>query len=140
MKTRTLLILSVATGLLILLAGGALLLQLSNQEQASEPIVTGEPVRVGDLTLTVFGATESDGRFEIDVEIGGVDDDLGGFGLTTAERSLTPLAAPADGRCTAVSVTPERCLLAFDVSADGSSSRVLVVRRGDQQRTWTPST
>ena len=137
MRTRTLLILSVVTALAILLAGGVLLLQLSNQEQASDSIETGEPATVGDLEITVFGATESGGSFEVDVRIAGVDDDLSGFGLATAERSLSPVAAAADGRCSAVTVEPQRCVLAFDTSADSSTSRVLVVRRGDEQLIWS---
>lgn len=136
MKTRTLLLLSVGTALAILLAGGVLLFQLSNQQQASEPLVTGSSADVGDLTITVFGAVESGGRYEIDVEVSGVDDDLSGIGLTTAQRSLAPIDAPAEGRCVALTVEAQRCVLAFDTSADSSTSRVLVVRRGDQQRTW----
>ncbi|MEM1334674.1 MAG: hypothetical protein AAGG08_14575, partial [Actinomycetota bacterium] len=136
--TRTLLLLSVGTALAILLAGGVLLFQLSSQEQASEPLVTGRAASVGDLEVTVLGASESDGRFEIDVVVSGVDDDLSGIGLTTAQRSLAPIEAPADGRCTTLTVAEQRCALAFDTSADTSTSRVLVIRRGDEQRTWSP--
>jgi len=139
MRTRTLLLLSVGTALAILLAGGVLLFQLSNQQQASEPLVTGSSAEVGDLTITVFGAVESGGLYEIDVEVSGVDDDLSGIGLTTAQRSLAPIDAPAVGRCVELTVETQRCVLAFDTSADSSSSRVLVVRRGDQQRTWVDS-
>lgn len=139
MKTRTLLLLSVGTALVILLAGGMLLFQLSNQQQASEPLVTGMSAEVGDLTIAVFGAVDSSGLYEIDVAVSGVDDDLSGIGLTTAQRSLAPIDTPAEGRCTGLTVEEQRCILAFDVSADSSSSRVLVVRRGDQQRTWADS-
>ena len=53
MKTRTLLLLSVATALAILLAGGVFLLQLSNQRQTSESVAVGAPARVGDVSITV---------------------------------------------------------------------------------------
>ena len=139
MRTRTLLILSVVTALAILLAGGALLLQLAGQDQASEPIITGESTSVGDLDITVYDGVDADGVFLVDVRIGGVDDDLSGFGLATAERSLSPVLAPAPGRCTEITVEPQRCAIEFDTSADASTSRVLVVRRGDQQRIWSPS-
>ena len=56
MKTRTLLLLSVGVGLVILLAGGVLLLQLANETAAVEPADVGELVRVGDVDVTVLAA------------------------------------------------------------------------------------
>ena len=44
MKTRTLLLLSVGVGLMILLAGGVLLLQLANDSAAVQPADVGEAV------------------------------------------------------------------------------------------------
>jgi hypothetical protein len=135
MKTRTLLLLSVGVGLMILLAGGVLLLQLSNESAAVEPAAVGEAVRVGDVEVVVVGADENGAVFSVDVEIGGVDDDLSGFSLATGDTRLEPVTAIADGRCTEITVAEQRCRIEFDVS-DTGSNRVLVLRRGDQQRNW----
>ena len=139
MKTRTLLLLSVGVGLMILLAGGVLLLQLANESAAVEPAEIGEAVEVGDVDVVVFGAREG-ATFAIDVELGGVDDDLSGFSLATGDRRLQPLTTDADGRCTAITVAEQRCRIEFDVSAADGSNRVLVLRRGDEQRNWVLGT
>jgi hypothetical protein len=138
MKTRTLLLLSVATALAILLAGGVFLLQLSNQQDSAQPAELGVPVSVGDVTITVFGSTESADDLLVDVEIGGVDDidGIDSLRLVTGDRRLTPRFGSAGGRCTSITVAPQRCVVEFDVGAVESSSRVLVMRRGDDQVNW----
>jgi hypothetical protein len=139
MKTRTLLLLSVGVGLMILLAGGVLLLQLANESAAVEPAEVGEAVEVGDVDVVVLGAQEG-ATFAVDVELGGVDDDLSGFSLATGDRRLQPLTTDADGRCTEITVARQRCRIEFDVSAADGSNRVLVLRRGDEQRNWVLGT
>ena len=139
MKTRTLLLLSVGVGLLILLAGGVLLLQLANESAAVEPAEVGEAIEVGDVVVVVVGAQEG-ATFAVDVELGGVDDDLSGFSLATGDRRLQPLTTAADGRCTEITVAEQRCRIEFDVSAADGSNRVLVLRRGDEQRNWVLGT
>ena len=138
MKTRTLLLLSVGVGLLILLAGGVLLLQLSNESAAVEPAEIGDAVEVGDVDVVVLGvvALGAQDTFSVDVELGGVDDDLSGFSLATGDRRRQPLTTEADGRCTEITVAEQRCRIVFDVSAADGSNRVLVLRRGDEQRNW----
>ncbi len=140
MKTRTLLLLSVGVGLMILLAGGVLLLQLANESAAVEPAEVGDSVRVGDVDVTVFGAQESSTLFSVDVEVGGVDDGIDSFSLATGDKRLEPLTAPADGRCNEITVADQRCRIEFDVSASDGSNRVLVLRRGDGQRNWVLET
>ena len=139
MKTRTLLLLSVGVGLAILLAGGVFLFQLSNETAAVEPAVVGEAVSVGDVDVTVVGYGETPPLLGVDVEMGGVDDSLDSFVLVTGDRRLEPLGAPGDGRCSEITVAPQRCRLEFDVSAAEGSSRVLILRRGDEQRNWVLS-
>ena len=56
MKTRTLLLLSVGTALAILLAGGVLLFQLSNEQNAVDSIQLGSEVQVGDVSIVVHDA------------------------------------------------------------------------------------
>lgn len=140
MKTRTLLLLSVGVGLMILLAGGVLLLQLSSESAAVEPAELGDTVRVGDVDVTVFGALESSTLFAVDVEVGGVGDDIDSFSLATGDKRLEPVAANSDGRCTEITVADQRCRIEFDVTASDGSNRVLVLRRGDDQRNWVLET
>ena len=142
MKTRTLLLLSVGVGLAILLAGGVFLFQLSTESAAVEPAAIGEAVSVGDVDLTVLDTTEGAALLAIDVEIGGVDDldGIDSFRLITGDRRLDPVTAPADGRCVEITVEAQRCRIEFDVSAADGSSRVLVLRRGDEQRNWVLAT
>ena len=138
MKTRTLLLLSVGVGLAILLAGGVLLLQLANEQNVVEPAAIGEPVEVGDVEVVVTGVDErTDGLLTVTVEIGGVEDADGidSFRLVTGDRPLAPMA-PALGRCDTITEQLTTCGIAFDVSGAEGSSRVLVLRRGDEQRNW----
>lgn len=136
MKTRTLLLLSVGVALMILLAGGVLLLQLSNESSTVEPAEVGDAVQVGDVDVTVIGAQDSSTVFSVDVEVGGVDDDIDSFSLATGDKRLEPVTATADGRCTEITVADQRCRIEFDVSASDGSNRLLVLRRGDDQRNW----
>ena len=136
MKTRTLLLLSVGVALMILLAGGVLLLQLSNESSTVEPAEVGDAVQVGDVDVTVIGAQDSSTVFSVDVEVGGVDDDIDSFSLATGDKRLEPVTATAEGRCTEITVADQRCRIEFDVSASDGSNRVLVLRRGDDQRNW----
>jgi hypothetical protein len=138
MKTRTLLLLSVGTALMILLAGGALLFQLSTQESASDSIAVGTATSVGDIEVTVLEAVVAGDRLEVAVEIAGVDDIDGveSFRLVTGDRRLDPIAAVQAGRCTEITTAVQRCTIDFDISASEGTSRVLVLRRGEEQATW----
>ncbi len=139
MKTRTLLLLSVASALAILLAGGVFLLQLSNETASVEEALIGEAVQVGDVSVTVTAFSElADGTASVAVDIGGVDDSDGvdSFRLITGGAPLSPVSAPADGRCAAITVAPQRCQLDFDLSATEVPNRVLLLRRGDEQIRW----
>jgi hypothetical protein len=138
MKTRTLLLLSVGTALLILLAGGALLFQLSGQESSTASTPLGEVVRTGDADVTVLDARQDGDTLMVSVEIGGVDDPDGidSFRLVTGDRRLSPLAPTGDDTCAGITATAQRCLVGFDVGASDGSSRVLVMRRGEDQSTW----
>ena len=148
MKTRTLLLLSVGTALAILLAGGVLLFQLSNEQNTVDAIRIGSEVRVGDVSIVVHdvsvvealgsGQTPDMKTLGVDVTIGGIDDPdgLDSFRLVTGDLSETPADAAAEGRCTGITVSPVDCRLDFDVSGAETSSRVLVLRRGDEQANW----
>jgi len=141
MKTRTLLLLAVGTALAILLAGGVLLFQLSSESNAVPTVALGDEAQIGDVSITVFGAAPTDAGadlYGVDVEIAGVDDPdgLDSILLVTGDQSLAPLRAAADGRCTEITEAPVRCRLDFDTSGSETSSRVVVMRRGDDQANW----
>lgn len=138
MKTRTLLLLSVGTALMILLAGGALLLQLSAQDTPTTTSPLGEVVRTGDADVTVLDAEQFGDMLVVSVEIGGVDDPDGidSFRLVTGDRRLEPLAPVEGDRCDGITEATQRCLVEFDVGASDGTSRVLVVRRGEDQSIW----
>lgn len=138
MKTRTLLLLSVGTALMILIAGGVLLFQLSGEESTTEASPLGVAVQVGDAEVTVSGSELDGTLLHVDVEIGGVVDEQGieAFTLVTGDQRLEPVTATADGRCAGISEGSQTCTIDFDVSASEGTSRVLVVRRGEDQATW----
>ena len=138
MKTRTLLLLSVGTALMILLAGGALLFQLSNQESTSASLAFGQATTVGDVEVTVNGSDVVADTLVVSVAISGVDDIDGieSFRLVTGDRRLDPIAAPAAGRCAEITVAVQECAIEFDISASQGTSRVLGLRRGEDQATW----
>lgn len=138
MKTRTLLLLSVGTALMILLAGGVLLFQLSGQETTSQATPFGEQAAVGDARVTVLDAELFGETLIVSMEIGGVDDvdGIDSFRLVTGDRQLSPLA-PADGDgCDGISTEPTSCRVEFDVGEADGTSRVLIMRRGEEQATW----
>ena len=109
MRTRTLLLLAVVCGLAILVAGGIHLLRISGGESADAD----------------------------DLAIGGVDDPTGtdGFTLVVSGDVLRPLA-PGDGDCAGITVETATCDLRFDTSDVEGHTRILLLRRGEDQRRW----
>ena len=134
MKTRTLLMLAMACGLAIMLAGAVFLFQLSNQDELAPPIDFGEPARVGDMNVTITAATERDGVLSVTIEIGGVSDDqpTDEFRLIASGRAVSV----ADTTCGPAESDLQGCLVSFDVSAADGVSRVLFYERGDDQARW----
>ena len=138
MKTRTLLLLAVGTALMILLAGGVLAVQLSGQERAAAPNGIGDLVTVGDVQVTVLAVEDLGNLLSVSVELGGIDDADGidSFRLVTGDQRLSPVAAPADGRCATLTLSLQRCRIDFDTASTEGSTRIMVLRRGEDQATW----
>jgi hypothetical protein len=88
--------------------------------------------------VTIIKSNVVDDRLVVSVNLSGVDDIDGieSFRLVTGDRRLDPIAAPAAGRCTAITVAAQECVIDFDISASQGTSRVLVLRRGENQATW----
>ena len=138
MRTRTLMLLAVACGLVILVAGGVQLLRVANQDDPPRPVGDRRD-RPGWVTWRSSCSTcsERSGSVLVDVELGGVDDDDGadGFSLVVSNGALEADAA-AGNHCGATTTRVEPCTLAFRLGDDSGTSRVLVYRRGDQQVHW----
>lgn len=144
MKTRTLLLLSVVTGLAILVAGGIQLIRVTGQEAGIPNSRLGEPVQVADMEVTVEDVTVNGEALSVALTIGGVDDPdaAGGFTLVAPDAGVLAPVAP-DGTapggtpiCAATTVAPQRCELVFDVSGAGGGSRALRYERGDERARW----
>ncbi len=137
MKTRTLLLLALACGLAILLAGGALLVMLAGQDDPEPPVPLGVEASVGDMRVTVGAAAEraEPQDLTVELELGGVDDRDGtdGFELIASGRPIKPSESSTCGVTTS---EPVECTLVFDVSTADGESRVLRYQRGDDQARW----
>jgi hypothetical protein len=133
-RTRTLLLLAVACGLVILAAGVVQLLRIAGQDEPERAARIGEQVQIGDLAVTVEEFAEDGGRAVVELELGGVDDPDGtdDFRLVVPGASL----APIDDECGGSTVSPRACSLTFDLTGTEGSSRVLIYRRGDEQARW----
>lgn len=137
MRTRTLLLLAVGCGLMILVAGTVFLLQLANDDQDAEFSDLGETVEVGDLRVVVHDYREGDDVAAVDVTVGGVDDPdgLDAFRLVLAGVSLSP--ARGEGECDGLTVAEQSCTVTFDLPDDAAGgSRILRYPRGDQVALW----
>jgi hypothetical protein len=138
-RTRTLLLLAVACGLVILVAGVVQLLRIAGQDEVGEFSPLGAAVRVGDLEVVVDTYDESGGTAEVGVRLGGVDDPDGAadFRLVVpgADQPLEPAAGGARA-CGAVTVAAAACELTFDVGDAPGGVRVLRVERGDDSARW----
>jgi hypothetical protein len=136
-KTRTLLLLAIGCGFLILAAGVVQLLRIAGQDDPPTAAVVGRAVEIGDMTITVDGLAETGDTAGVAIHIGGVIDDGG----ADAFRLVVPGAAlradrGAPDACGSTTVETASCTLTFDLTSADGSSRVLLYRRGDEQVRW----
>ena len=137
MRTRTLLLLAVACGLVILVAGVVQLLRIAGQDETVDFSPLGADVRVGDLEVVVDAYTEEADLARVSVRLGGVDDPDGAadFRLVVPGAALAPTSEGSES-CGAVTIDARPCQLAFDVDDAAGGVRVLVVERGDDSARW----
>jgi hypothetical protein len=138
-KTRTLLLLAIATGMLILVAGGIQLIRVAGQEEASPSRSIGERVEVGDMTVVIGSASEADGILRVDMTIGGVDDPDGGstFQLVVPGTGvIDPSRSDDPHSCGATQVEASPCVLRFGVADVESGVRTLRYQRGEESARW----
>lgn len=140
MRTRTLLLLAVACGLAVLVAGLIALLRIDRQDTTTRRVAVGELASAGDLEVTVVSAAEADGLMRVTVRFGGVDDSavLDYVRLVVPGALIAPLgsAQAGDGACVAATEREQECDLVFGVAAVDGSARSLLVRRGEDQLRW----
>jgi hypothetical protein len=135
-RTRTLLILAVACGLVILAAGVVQLFRIAGEDDAEfSPL--GSEVSVGDLDVVIESYAESGGSANVAVRLGGVDDRdaAGDFRLVVPGEALLPTGEGVDA-CGAVTVATQTCNLTFDVGDAAGGVRVLRISRGDDTARW----
>lgn len=120
MKTRTLLLLAVGCGLVILVAGSIKLFLVAD-ETAPKHLAIGSSGTVGDMVVTVVGVQRTADQVLVDVALTGASDDDGAtaFVYGTGSKQFAPGPPPSDagsacGATVADSVT--RCVLAFDTT------------------------
>ena len=135
MKTLTLLLLAVACGLAILVAGSVQLLRVVGQENKVTQLSVGDTGRAGDATVRVDRAPawQAD-TLTVPVTLGGVDaaDGLSGFRIVAAGATR-----PVDGgTCQGFTEAPVQCTLTFDNSGLEGSTRVLLFERASDRLRW----
>jgi len=139
-RTRTLLVLAVVCGFVILAAGVVQLLRIAGQEPAdAEFFDLGESVEVGDMTVVVESSDRSAGSALVRIRLGGVDDPDGAdeFRFVVGGQSVTP-SGRGEGACGPTTVAQGRCLLTFEFDDDSGDdgAGLLLYRRGDDVARW----
>lgn len=134
MRTRTLLLLAIACGLVILLAGGIQLLRVGGQQQTAKLLATGEPGKAGDVTVELVSSSVGADNLVAVVRVGGTDDPdgLDGFTLVGPGKVLPVTTSDCDG----ISVDQNNCTLTFATTGMQGTSRQLIFHRADQQLRW----
>jgi hypothetical protein len=134
MRTRTLLLLAVACGLVILLAGGIQLLRVGGQEQTSTLLATGEPGKAGDVTVVLQSSSAGESELVATVRIGGTDDPEGLEGFTLVGPGK--VVAVTSSTCEGITVAERNCALTFATGTMQGTSRQLIFHRADDQLRW----
>jgi hypothetical protein len=134
MRTRTLLLLAIACGLVILLAGGIQLLRVGGQQQSAKLLEVGELGTAGDASVELVSSSTSGSDLIAVVRIGGVDDPDGLDGFTLVAPGK--VVAVGSSSCAGIVVTENECWLTFDTMGMPGTSRQLIFHRADAQLRW----
>ena len=142
MKTRTLLLLSVGCGLLILLAGGIKLFQVASDRTDVPVLALGDEALIGDMTVVVTAFESTPAGVEVSVEMSGVSGAavLEGWTMLGDGELSDPSAAVAEGACDGSTLVPGngetvRCVLRFPVV---EAEQYVAYQRGGELRRWAP--
>ena len=142
MKTRNLILLSIACGLMILLAGGFKLFQVATDRTEVPVNKLGVAATIGDMTATVLAINGSDQGISVAIEMSGVAGDLviDGWRLLGDGKVLEPSGAVFDGACNATTEVPDsqasvQCFLRFP---SVKAVQAVAYTRAGEQRQWAP--
>jgi hypothetical protein len=134
MRTRTLLLLAIGCGLVILLAGGIQLLRVGGQQQSAKLLTVGEPGKAGDVTVQLAASSVQGTSLVAAIRVGGTDDPNGLAGFTLVGPGT--VVAVTSSTCAGITAQPIDCSLTFDTSTMAGTSRQLIFHRADQQLRW----
>ncbi len=134
MRTRTLLLLAIGCGLVILLAGGIQLLRVGGQQETSTLLDTGEPGKAGDVTVELVSSSIEASELVAVVRVSGTDDPdgLDGFTLVGPGKVVAVTSSTCDG----IAIAAIDCTLRFTTSDLQGTARQLIFHRADDQLRW----
>jgi hypothetical protein len=134
MRTRTLLLLAIGCGLVILVAGGIQLLRVGGQDETATLLEVDESGTAGDVSVELVSTTSGPSEIVAVVRIKGVDDPdgLDGFTLVGPGKVVAVTSSDCDG----ITFREEQCSLTFSTTGMQGTSRDLIFRRADQQLRW----
>ena len=146
MKTRTLLLLSVGCGLLILLAGGLKLFQVANDRTEVLVLELGQIAQIGDMTVSVVSVTDGSDGTRVVVRMSGVPGEsvVDDWRLLGDGRVFEPSGAEDDssemgvcGRSSEVPAGSEsiECVIRFP---SVEAVQAVAYTRAGEQRQWAP--
>jgi hypothetical protein len=142
MKTRNLILLSIACGLMILLAGGFKLFQVATDRTEVPVNLLGTEAMIGDMTVNVQAITENSDGISVLIDMSGVAGDsvIDGWRLLGDGKVLEASGAVFEGACDASTVVPEdaatiQCVLRF---AAVEAVQAVAYTRAGEQRQWAP--
>ena len=137
MRTRTLLLLAVTCGLVILVAGTIQLLRLAGQDTTTI-LEVGDKGRAGDAVVVVSGFSENGEPAVVTVLLSGVADPAGleGFALAGVSKVSVPLPDEGAQPCREFTVAEVECTLTFSTAGFEGGSRQLLFRRAAEQVRW----
>ncbi|MEO5723017.1 MAG: hypothetical protein ABIQ39_02785 [Ilumatobacteraceae bacterium] len=137
MKTRTLLLLAVSCGLVILIAGGIQLLRVSGQTNSTTTLAVDQQGSAGDVSVTLLGVHDDTTTIRATMQLAGVADPAGTQGFTlVAPDSVVAPDPTAPGACQAITVAAQTCDLVFPVAGLKGDVRQLLFHRAEDQLRW----
>ena len=142
MKTRNLIILSICCGLMIVLAGGFKLFQVTANRTEVPVNKLGVAATIGDMTASVTTIEESTAGISVAIQMSGVAGDLviEGWRLLGDGKVLEPSGAVLEGACDASTKVPDvgasvQCFLRFP---SVEAVQAVAYTRAGEQRQWAP--
>ena len=140
-STRRLIVTALVCGLAILVAGGIQLFRLKGADRVELPGL-GQARDVNGVRVTAVALRDVSTTTVVEVELAALDSSTtgsAGDGWTLLRRTtFAPVGVPsgAGTPCATVtlSVTPQRCVVAFDAGASGD--RYLAYHRGPIEARW----